>query len=497
MYPLNRTKGKKIICVLSALLILLTSAVPSFAAGPEDEPEKGLIPASSTELNEASYADGSLFEPVPVDAGLLYIGLSFDKNAVYEAEFRNSEGKGFRIGTMDGDRRFHAIADSENAVLIVRPERKIYVMLDEQFSTREDAEPRAARYHGKIITLDGSYRVIVGPLRDYGEVAYTIGWYALSAKAWQEDCLAVYDGAGHLIDLYVGAEELAVEPVSAGKARTEYGGELYFGSFLLRRWDGGRMTVINAVELEDYVKGVIPYEMSSSWPIEALKAQAVCARTYAAGHIGEYEEDYGFDLTNDTESQVYRGIYGADRVTDAAVDATAGLFVRYRGEICEVYYFSSDGGATEDGANIFGNDQPYLVGKTDPFERVKEDSVIKWKRWRSGADIAERLRQKGFQIGKVVKIEAEYSELGNVAAMRYSDADGVCVRLEGRDGYSFLSLDSARFRIEPDEYGFTFIGRGWGHNCGMSQWGANAMASVYGYTADEIIRFYFNGAYIG
>ncbi|MBR5342635.1 MAG: SpoIID/LytB domain-containing protein [Oscillospiraceae bacterium] len=494
---MNRTRAKNFICFFCVLIFLLPIMAQAYAAGPEDEPEKGLIPASSTELNEASYADGSLYEPVPVDVDLLYIGLSFDQNAVYEADFRNAEGKGFRIGTLDGDRCFHAFAESANPVLMVRPERNIYVMLDELFSTREEAAQRAQRYLGKVVSLDGSYRVIIGPLRDSGEVAYTIGWFALSAEVWQEDCLAVYDGTGRLIDLYVGAEELAVEPVSDGKARTEYGGELYYGSFLLRRWEGGRLTVINAVELEDYVKGVIPYEMSSSWPMEALKAQAVCARTYAVRHVGDYEEDYGFDLTNDTESQVYRGINGADAVTDAAVDATEGLFVRYRGEICEVYYFSSDGGATEDGANIFGNDQPYLAGKTDPFERAKEDAVIKWKRWRSGAEIAERLRQKGFEIGKIVAIEAEYTELGNVAAMRYTDADSVCVRLEGRDGYSFLALDSACFRIEPDEYGFTFTGRGWGHNCGMSQWGAHAMASVYGYTADEIIRFYFTGAYTG
>ena len=74
---------------------------------------------------------------------------------------------------------------------------------------------------------------------------------------------------------------------------------------------------------------------------------------------------------------------------------------------------------------------------------------------------------------------------------------GNCLDLETRDSYSPLYLDSASFSVEPEDDGFRFDGKGWGHNCGLSQWGANAMASVYGFSADEIIGFYFTGAYIG
>ena len=492
-----RLKWKTLLCTASALALLMTGSGRADAARPQDEPEKGTIAAASTELNTETKDEAASYEAEPVEAETLYIGLSFDTRAVTDAVFRNVEGRGFRIGSLDEERQFHPLAESDNPTLIIRPERNIYVMLDEVFPTREEAVARAQRYLGKVILLDGSYRVIVGPLRDHGEVAYTIGWYGLSASVWQEDCLAAYDGTGRLIDLYIHADELAVEPISDGKAQTEYAQEQYYGSFLLRRWEGNRLTVINAVHIEDYVKGVIPYEMNPAWPAEALKAQAVCARTYAAYNLNAYAEEYGFDLTNDTESQVYRGTLGADAVTDAAVDATAGQYVRYRGQLCEVYYFSSDGGATEDGAHIFGSGQPYLAGRTDPFEQARENAVMKWQRWRSGEEIGERLRMQGFSVGRIVSVEPEYSELGNVTAMNYTDLDGVCVRLEGRDGYSFLALDSARFRVEADDYGFSFIGRGWGHNCGMSQWGANAMAAVYGYSAEDIIRFYFTGAYIG
>ena len=184
-------------------------------------------------------------------------------------------------------------------------------------------------------------------------------------------------------------------------------------------------------------------------------------------------------------------------MTDAAADSTAGQFVRYHGQLCEVYYFSSDGGFTEDGANIFGFDQPYLVGKTDPFEPALDFAVMRWNRWRSGDWIADQLQKKGYEIGSVVKLEPTYSELGNVIGMRYIDAQGNCADLQTRDAYTILLLDSACFTVEPEDEGFRFTGKGWGHNCGMSQWGAHAMASVYGMTAEEIIGFYFTGAYIG
>ncbi len=482
---------------LLTLLLLFAVPVSADAARPEDEALKGLVPASSCLLEETYQTDGEAYEPVPVATDTLFIGLSYDKSAVEEAFFENAGGHGFRFGFFDDQRVFQPVSETDAAELIIRLERNWYLLLDQIFSSEQEARALAERYAGRVVNLDGELRVLVGPFQNVEEVDYTIRWYALSGQAWRESCLAVYDGAGHFIDLYAKADELALEAVSAGKARTNYDGEQYYGAFLLRRTEDERLTVINAVGLEDYVKGVIPYEMSSSWPVEALKAQAVCARTYAAWNLNAYAEDYGFDLTDDTESQVYRGLYGADAVTDAAVDATTGRFVRYRGQLCEIYYFASDGGATEDGANIFGSEQPYLAGKTDPFEKAIDIANIRWERWRSGDEISDRLQRKGYQIGSVVRLEPTFSELGNVIAVRCTDAQGNCVDLNTREEYSVLSLDSACFRVKPEDDGFRFSGKGWGHNCGMSQWGAHAMASVYGFTAEDIIEFYFTGAYIG
>lgn len=311
--------------------------------------------------------------------------------------------------------------------------------------------------------------------------------------------VALYDGAINVFDTYSGAfictadaDSIAVLPVDNGL--TEYGGKQYHGGFACRVEDKG-LNVINYVELEDYVKGVVPYEMSAGWGIEALKAQAVCARTYAVYNQGEYEE-FGFDITDDTYSQVYNGVLEATADTDRAVDETAGELIRYDGEVCEIYYFAADGGATEDGINVFDADRPYLRGKYDHYERMADFSVKNWKAHRSAAEIGGVLREKGYNIGDITRVERIRSRTGNNIALNFFDDEGNSALVAGRSCYNMLRLNSCRFAIVPSGDGFDFLGHGWGHSCGMSQWGAKAMAEVYGYDYEKIIKFYFTGVYI-
>ena len=300
--------------------------------------------------------------------------------------------------------------------------------------------------------------------------------------------------AWDLREEYDAALGVALKP--CGDGPVSFRGGRYRGGFRLTGWEDDAMTVTNYVALEDYVKGVIPYEMSAFWPLEALRAQAVCARTYVVYNQNKYEE-YDFDLTADTESQVYGGLGRATELTDRAVDSTAGLYVRYRGELCEIYYSASDGGATEDGKNVFGSERPYLAGKTDPFEDAVDFTGRDWTARRDGAELSRRLKDRGVELGTIASIEPVYSELGNVIAVRYTDESGAGLLLTGRDSYAFIGMSNCRFRAEREDGSFVFQGNGWGHNCGMSQWGARAMAETYGYDCDDIIRFYYTGAYVG
>jgi stage II sporulation protein D len=149
---------------------------------------------------------------------------------------------------------------------------------------------------------------------------------------------------------------------------------LYRGSLLISA-SGSNLIAVNALDLEDYVRGVVSGESPSAWPTEALKAQAVAARTYAM------TTDAGgatFDQYADTRSQVYRGVSGETPNTDAAVAATTGQVVTYGGKPVTTYFFSTSGGETEDIENSFvgSQPQPWLKAVDDPF-----DSVSPKHRW--------------------------------------------------------------------------------------------------------------------
>ena len=424
----------------------------------------------------------------------LYIGLSFGERAVTEVVLKNTEGLGFCLGRMDEERHFVEEDRVASPLLRIRQETLWYFLSDAAYATEQEAIASAGRGFAKAVEVDGRWHGAYGPYQTVGEVMALLRQGAVG-KAHAERSLVVFGERGRE-RIYPDAAELAVQAISEKEAATSYRGREYRGAFVLRCGEDGRFTVVNAVALEHYVKGVVPYEMSSGWPVEALKAQAICARTYGAYHVGAYAEE-GFDLTDDTECQVYRGLGGAREDTDAAVDATAGLFVRYEGALCEIYYFSSDGGATEDGLNIFGSDQPYLKGKKDPYEAAMDKFVLRWERRFTGAYISQRLNDLGYELGPVTRIEPSYSKNGNVIAVSYYDQSGAAAELQYRDSYSFLALDSARFTVKNEGGLFVFTGVGWGHNCGMSQWGAYAMAASYGKTAEEIIEFYFTGAAVG
>jgi stage II sporulation protein D len=150
--------------------------------------------------------------------------------------------------------------------------------------------------------------------------------------------------------------------------------------------DAGSLNVVNALALEQYVKGVMPNEVPPSWPVEELKAQSVAVRSIAiTGDVG----GNGFDLYNDTRSQVYEGLESEDGRTNAAVDATRSQVVMYGGEVAQTFYSACSGGHTESVENVFGTAIPYLVGVPDPYDF--HCPLHKWTLRFSGPEISFRL----------------------------------------------------------------------------------------------------------
>jgi stage II sporulation protein D len=137
----------------------------------------------------------------------------------------------------------------------------------------------------------------------------------------------------------------------------------------LRPSSYGGLTVVNALGIDNYVKGVVPGEVPASWPAEMLKAQAVAARSYA---MTTNRGGGVFDQYPDTRSQVYRGVTGETVASNAAVSDTAGQVVTYNGETVTTYFFSTSGGRTENVENVFigGTPQPWLKSVEDPYDDV-------------------------------------------------------------------------------------------------------------------------------
>jgi len=151
---------------------------------------------------------------------------------------------------------------------------------------------------------------------------------------------------------------------------------------------GPTLNVVNAVSIDKYVRGVISGEMPSSWPIEALEVQAVAARSFAlTGSV----HGHGFDLYDDTRSQVYRGISGETASTDRAVNATRGQVVMYGGKVARTYYSASSGGQTEDVQFGFPGSAPvpYLKSVDDPYDTTSP--LHAWKRTFTQGQMQARL----------------------------------------------------------------------------------------------------------
>lgn len=176
---------------------------------------------------------------------------------------------------------------------------------------------------------------------------------------------------------------------AVGRGRVRIGGSAYRGALevLPTESDRGALNVVNALPVDQYVKGVIANESPPSWPAAELEAQAVAARSFAlTGGV----EGNGFDLYDDTRSQVYKGLSSETAATNQAANATRGQVVMYGGQIAETFFSACSGGETESVQNVFfGPPIPYLVGVPDPYDGACP--LHTWKLHFSERDISSRL----------------------------------------------------------------------------------------------------------
>lgn len=550
---------------------------------------------------------------------MVRVGLAYGSGALVNANLENNTGygSGYRMGYFDDDLDFVELAwtdEDETQITMVKTQNTwvngtsysnsdnggdvigcYHVLVESGYRSYEQAAADAQEYRdGFVAWIDGDYQVRAGSYtsrQEAEDAAQSLGGTVAGTSSYAVNVTRT--GTAEILFQFDGGDALALgvmpDVTGADAVRTWFKGYRYYGGFRYERIGGGDLTVVNIVDLETYIKGVVPYEMSSSWPLEALKVQAVCARSYAYIniHSGKHTS-YHFDVCNTTDCQAYYGAgtnsssYQATERTDQAVDETAGEYAWYDGQVIEAFYSSSHGGASESVYNVWGTSleqYPYLCGVEDPYEAdmASKNSYSSWTVSYTSSELAQRLENYGYDASSGIEsLTLTYSDLGNVIQVRVNYRDGGSDTIRPSSMRSVFGISSIRFTVNGqaassgsgttsssgggltangstslDSQGtytvisgsgslsqagldglyaisgsgsitpaedaasgggsgtdtptgtqvtvsgssYSFQGSGNGHQLGLSQYGAWAMAER-GFTYDEIIEFYYPGTYV-
>lgn len=550
---------------------------------------------------------------------MVRVGLAYGSGALVNANLENNTGygSGYRMGYFDDDLDFVELAwtdEDETQITMVKTQNTwvngtsysnsdnggdvigcYHVLVESGYRSYEQAAADAQEYRdGFVAWIDGDYQVRAGSYtsrQEAEDAAQSLGGTVAGTSSYAVNVTRT--GTAEILFQFDGGDDLALgvmpDVTGADAVRTWFKGYRYYGGFRYERIGGSDLTVVNIVDLETYIKGVVPYEMSSSWPLEALKVQAVCARSYAYIniHSGKHTS-YHFDVCNTTDCQAYYGAgtnsssYQATERTDQAVDETAGEYAWYDGQVIEAFYSSSHGGASESVYNVWGTSleqYPYLCGVEDPYEAdmASKNSYSSWTVSYTSSELAQRLENYGYDASSGIEsLTLTYSDLGNVIQVRVNYRDGGSDTIRPSSMRSVFGISSIRFTVNGqaassgsgttsssgggltangstslDSQGtytvisgsgslsqagldglyaisgsgsitpaedaasgggsgtdtptgtqvtvsgssYSFQGSGNGHQLGLSQYGAWAMAER-GFTYDEIIEFYYPGTYV-
>jgi stage II sporulation protein D len=281
------------------------------------------------------------------------------------------------------------------------------------------------------------------------------------------------------------SRSLWIEPTDNGFVWI--GDRWYRGRTLLVPTSKG-MTAVNYVDLDQYLYSVLGSEMSANWPQEALKAQAVAARSFAL-YKRSTSGNSVYDVGDTTTWQVYKGLEAEAPGTQSAVNATTGQVMTYGGKIILAVFHSSSGGHTENVEDIWTDPLPYLRGVADYDMGAP---VYQWTKNFSRSQLSRLISG----VGNVSSMTAERTTpQGRIITMLVKGDRGTR-RISGKDLRSALGLRSTLFVVNPTGNGFQVDGRGYGHGLGMSQWGAHNLAQQ-GVNYQQILDHYYQNATLG
>ncbi|TFZ39532.1 SpoIID/LytB domain-containing protein [Soehngenia longivitae] len=343
------------------------------------------------------------------------------------------------------------------------------------------------------------------------------------------------------------ADNYEIVPMFENNDYVNLNGKYYRGSIKLIK-NNNNCYIINHVSLEEYLYGVVPKEIPSSAPLEALKAQAIVSRSYSLSNLNKHIKD-GYNLCDSTHCQVYGGYSAEKDSTNTAVDETKGMILEYNDRAVDAVFHSSSGGHTESSENVWGTKIPYLVAVKDPFSLNAPNS--NWNITFTNSVIVNNLRNNNIEIQDLIDIEVlDRTESGRAKTIKVVasdktvllsgdkfrsimgnsnfkstlfsieknyDTDRVVKSTLSKNGIEEIdftsntimimtnngiknldkssidvlnSLGQTNIKIDTHVSSFSFVGKGYGHGVGMSQYGAIEMAKE-GYNYEQILQYYY------
>ncbi len=504
------------------------------------------------------------------DAPIIRVGITQEQSQVDFAvidKFRVLDASGRTLGGSDPQSLWRITVRNG------RPKQMVYSLVVETFKNRENAEKllselraqglrfeleilgKATEFGGVIYADYRSYRVRVPGTFRTREAASSVQ-SRLGNRVWTTIVSEPSDEPNGTIEmrnlqsgkrfaarslLQLVGSRVALKDVTSGVGYHYESSEnrIYRGAMEFLVDNTGSLTVINIISLEEYLRGVVPFEMAGSFPLESLKAQAVAARTRVLSTMGSRHAGDPFDVCDDTHCQVYGGTGNETENSNLAVAETEGLVVTYKNKLCDTVYSGMCGGHTENAENVWpGNPTPYLRGVLDihhgreytgQFDLSDEANVRRWLnttpnvfcntvtkeappalsytaknfRWqlsRSGEQIRRTVqtvtgRNPGTVLdvlplkrgisGRLIEVEVRGTQQSVIIAKELQ------IRRALADPPLFsacIAID--RKRISSGNFEFTFTGAGSGHGVGMCQTGAAIMAAQ-GRTFQEILMHYY------
>lgn len=481
---------------------------------------------------------------VEIDVGIVQ---RFGDDPVEQLEIKGANGRPLTVVFQEGDRPETVQvpeATIEIAVVpLAEPEAREQVVLADT-ATFETAEAAAKEWEARGIPVEivqpGRWQVWAARatyrtpllrrllLKDLQEQGFDEPRLESEMLAATHQALLAVGGRRvplQEVTLESGGDRLAV--VEDGKTRT------YAGRLRLQPNAYGDYTLVNRVDIEDYLRGVVPYEIAPQAPQKAIEAQSIIARTYALRNLRRFQAD-GYELCATVHCQVYKGLSGSKAHVDRAISATAGQVLTYNGELVDALYSSTTGGVTASFEDIWdGQARPYLRAAVDApgkpwdlqarsladegaFERFIQlqqgfnetgTRAFRWRKTSTLEDLGADLRK---YLDRVRHPQAEFEALESLEIVARSPS-GRILQMDVRTDLGTFSLfktevrsalgppRSTLFYLEPVRdpagslSGYTFIGGGFGHGVGLSQYGSYNLARL-GWSARQILEFYYPGA---